>query len=94
LDLAFVLPLTLLTSLRLATGRTGGLRGAVPLLVFIPLLAVGILVMTIAAADDGQLIDAFQVGVFIVMAAIGTILAAATLRHPARVSGRLAESVG
>jgi len=95
LDLAFVLPLTLLAAVRLAQDRAGGLRIAAPLLVFIPLLAAGILVMTIAAVCDGQRVDTFQVGLFAAMTAIATALGVGTLRHDrAGVSGRVAESLG
>jgi hypothetical protein len=74
LDLALVLPLTLLTAIRLVTSRPA-VRYALPLLVFVPLLALGVLSITLVAALDGQAVESIQALIFLVMTAIGSTLA-------------------
>ncbi len=79
LDLAFALPLAVITARRLLTGRPGGVRLAVPYLVFVPLLASGILVMSLVAGGDGQALDAVQIVLFGLMTLVGATLAAMAL---------------
>ena len=86
LDLAFVLPLCALTGVRLLTGRPGAARFAVPLLVFAPVFAIGILSLTAFAAADGQPLEVVQVGIFLVVTVVGAALAGRTLGTRPNVS--------
>ena len=79
LDLAFLLPLCALTGVRLLTNRTTAARLAVPLLVFTPLLSVGILSISAFAAVNGQPLEAVQVGIFVAATLIGAALALTAL---------------
>jgi hypothetical protein len=75
LDLAFLIPLSAVTGIRLLTGRPGALRYAVPLLVFIPVLTLGVLSITVFAALDGQPFDFVQAGIFVVTTVVAGLLA-------------------
>jgi hypothetical protein len=75
LDLAFLIPLSAVTGIRLLTGRPGALRYAVPLLVFIPVLTLGVLSITIFAALDDQPFDFVLAGIFVVTTVLGGLLA-------------------
>ena len=63
---------------------------AVPLLVFAPLLALGILSITPFAAADGQELELAQVGIFVVVSATGTALAWRALDSRPRAMPRAA----
>ncbi len=80
LDLAFVLPLCVVTGVRLLTGRAA-LRIAIPLLVFTPLLSAGVLSITAFAALAGQPLDVLQGAVFVVVTTVGVVLAWLGLRR-------------
>lgn len=86
LDLAFVLPLCVLTGLRLLRHRPGAARFAVPLLVFTPLLSLGVLSITAFAAVDGQPLEAVQVAIFVVTTVVGAALAFTALVPRPRAS--------
>jgi hypothetical protein len=75
LDLAFLIPLSAVTGIRLLTGRRGALRYAVPLLVFIPVLTLGVLSITVFAVLGGQPFDFVQPGIFVVTTVLGGLLA-------------------
>jgi hypothetical protein len=75
LDLAFLIPLSAVTGIRLLTGRPGALRYAVPLLVFIPILTLGVLSISLFAALDGQPFDFVVAGIFVVTTVLGGLLA-------------------
>jgi hypothetical protein len=75
LDLAFLLPLCAVTGIRLLANRPGAARLAVPLLVFTPLLSLGVLSISVFAALDGQPLEAVQVAIFVATTAIGVGLA-------------------
>jgi hypothetical protein len=79
LDLAFVLPLCALTGWLLLTRRPGGYRLAAPLLVFTPILSLGVVSIGVFAAFDGQPLDPVMTTIFVVLAAIGAALAVAAL---------------
>jgi hypothetical protein len=79
LDLAFLLPLCALTGIRLLTNRPGAARLAVPLLVFTPLLSLGVLSISAFAAVDGQPLEAVQVGIFLLATVVGSALALTAL---------------
>jgi hypothetical protein len=79
LDLAFALPLAVVTARRLLTGRRGGVRLAVPYLVFAALLASGIVVMSLVAGGNGETVDVFQVALFGVMTLVSGTLGAIAL---------------
>ena len=79
LDLAFVLPMCAVTGVRLLSGRPGAARLAVPLLVFTPLLTLGVLSISVFAAVDGQPLEAVQVAIFAVTTVIGAALALTAL---------------
>ena len=84
LDLGFVIPLLLVTGVSLVRRHPGGARFALPLLVFIPLLAASILLMAVSQALDGQAIAPAMVGVFAVVAAASASLAGVALRGAQR----------
>src|ERR1700730_6844950 len=75
LDLAFLIPLSAVTGIRLITGRPGALRYAVPLLVFIPILTLGVLSISVFAALDGQPFYFALAGVFVVTTVLSGLLA-------------------
>jgi hypothetical protein len=75
LDLGFVLPLLALAGVRLLARRPGGVRLAVPLLVFLPLLALTILAMTVSSAADGQALEPIVPAIFGTVAVLSTALA-------------------
>ena len=75
LDLGFVLPLLVLAGVRLLRGHPGGIRLAVPLLVFLPLLALSILAMAVAGAADGQALEPAMLAIFATVALVSTALA-------------------
>ena len=79
LDLAFVLPLSAVTGLRLVRGRPAN-RVAIPLLVFTSLLATGVLSITAFAWSSGQPLEAFQAAIFIVVTIVSLALAWLGLR--------------
>jgi len=68
-----------LAGVHLLTGRPGGVRLAVPMLVFAPLLALGILSIKAVAAADGQPLEVAQVVIFAAVTVIGAVLAGLTL---------------
>ena len=80
LDLGFVVPLVVLSGLRLFRGKPGGARYAVPFLVFLPLLSISVLLMTVFMAIDGQPLAIPLMVVFVVALAISTALAWVGLR--------------
>jgi hypothetical protein len=85
LDLGFVVPLVVLGGLRLLRGKPGGVRLAVPFLIFLPLLSISVLLMTVFMAVDGQALAMPLMAVFVVALAISVGLAGAALgtrRHP------------
>ena len=75
LDLAFLIPLSAVTGIRLLTGRPGALRYAVPLLVFIPILTLGVLSISLFAALDDQPFDFVVAGIVVVTTVLGGLLA-------------------
>lgn len=75
LDLGFVLPLMGLAAVRLLARRPGGVRLAVPLLVFLPLLALTILAMAVSGAADGQALEPAVFAIFGAVALVSTALA-------------------
>jgi hypothetical protein len=75
LDLGFVLPLMALAGVRLLASRPGGIRLAVPLLVFQPLLALTILAMAVAAAADGQALEPVFLAIFCAVVLVSAALA-------------------
>lgn len=79
LDLAFLLPLCAVTGFRLLTRQVGAVRFAVPLIVFAPLLSLGILSISAFAAVDGQPFEVAQAAIFAAIAVVGTTLALTTL---------------
>ncbi len=84
LDLAFVPPLCFVTGISLLGARLAwpGVRLVLPLLVFIPLLAVGIVILTLFAAADGQPIEMIQSVIFVVLTVVSATLAWFGLRSP------------
>ena len=88
LDLAFVLPLMTVTGWLLIRRRRGAAALAGPLLVFTPILCLGVLAMSVFAAFDHQPFDAAMATIFVVVAVAGAALAArallpTTARRPA-----------
>jgi hypothetical protein len=75
LDLGFVIPLSVLASVRLLRHQVGGAWLAVSLLVFLPVLSVSVLMMTVFMAIDGQPLQLPLVVVFVVVIAASTTLA-------------------
>ena len=75
LDLGFVVPLVVLGALRLVRRKPGGARLAVPFLIFLPLLAISVLLMTVFMAIDGQPLVMPLMVVFVVALAISAALA-------------------
>ena len=84
LDLGFMIPLSLLTGASLIRGRPIGARFAVPLLVFLALLAANILMMAIAQAIDGQELQPPMIAIFVVIASVSSALAGLALRGRSR----------
>jgi len=82
LDLGFVLPLLALTGARLLARRPGGVRLAVPLLVFLPLLALTILAMSVSSAAEGQALEPAVLAIFGAVAILSTALAWHALAPP------------
>jgi hypothetical protein len=82
LDLGFVIPAVVLGGLRLLRRKTGGVRVAVPFLIFLPLLATSVLLMTIFMAIDGQPLATPLIVIFGVALAVSTALAWVALRTP------------
>jgi hypothetical protein len=80
LDLALVAPIVLVAGLRLLRNRPGGVRLAVPFLVFLPLLSLSVLLMTIFMAIDGQPLAMPLIVVFVVALAASSALAWVALR--------------
>jgi hypothetical protein len=89
LDLAFVVPLCVATGVGLLTGRRRwpGTRFALPLLVFVALLALSILSLTGFAIAGGQSFEIVQVAIFVVATVVGATLAWLTLRPRSSGSG-------
>jgi len=85
LDLAFVLPLMALTGWGLLRRRPGTAALAGPLLVFTPMLSLGVLTMSVFAAFDGQAFDVVMAAMFSVIAVLGAGLAFRTL-SPTNIS--------
>jgi hypothetical protein len=83
LDLGFVLPLVGLAGVRLLAGRRGGVRLAVPLLVFLPLLALTIVAIAVSGATDGQAFEPVVVVIFAAVALMSTGLGLARARSSA-----------
>jgi hypothetical protein len=90
LDLGFLLPLMALAGVRLLTSHPGGMRLAVPLLVFAPLMALSILLTIVFGAADGQALEPSVLVMFGVVTVLGATLAGLALdprpRHPASVA--------
>jgi hypothetical protein len=80
LDLGFVVPLVVLSGLRLLRGKSGGARLAVPFLIFLPLLSISVLLMTVFMAIDGQPLAMPLMVVFAVALAVSAALAWVALR--------------
>jgi hypothetical protein len=74
LDLGFVLPLALLTAVRLIQRRPGAERVAVSFMVFDALLAVSILLMGASSALAGQAIVVPMIAIFVVLLVVSTVL--------------------
>jgi hypothetical protein len=81
LDLAFVLPLCVATGIRLIGGQPAS-RLALPLLVFTPLLSLGVLSISALAIAAGQPFEVVQVALFIVVTGVSVALAWLGLSHP------------
>jgi hypothetical protein len=80
LDLGFVLPLALLTAIRLAQRRAGAERIAVSFLVFTVLLAISILLMATSSGAAGQPLAVPMIAIFVVLLAVSTALSWLALR--------------
>jgi len=80
LDLGFVVPLVVMGGLRLLGAKPGGARVAVPFLIFLPLLATSVLLMTVFMAIDGQPLAIPLIVLFGVALAVSVALAAVALR--------------
>ena len=80
IDLGFVIPLVVIGGLRLLRGKQGGVRLAVPFLIFLPLLSVSVLLMTVFMAIDGQPLVMPLMVVFVIALAISAALALVALR--------------
>jgi len=74
LDLGFVLPLLVLAGVRLLTTRSGGKSLAIPLLVFLSLLAFTILAMAVSGMADGQALEPAMLAIFATVALVSTAL--------------------
>ena len=79
LDLAFVVPLSMLTGIRLLRNEVTAARLALPLLVFIALLSAGVLSITAFAAIDGQPLAVAEAAIFVVTTVVAAALAWMTL---------------
>lgn len=73
LDLGGVLPLLALTGARLLTRHPGAARLAIPVLVFLPLLALSIVALALGGAADGQ---ALEPPVLVIFGVVGLTSAA------------------
>jgi hypothetical protein len=80
LDLGFVIPLSVLTAVRLLRRQVGGAWLAVSLLVFLPMLSVSVLLMTVYMAVDGQALQLSLVAVFGLVTGVSTALALLALQ--------------
>jgi hypothetical protein len=80
LDLGFVIPVAVLSALRLLRGKPGGGRLAVPLLIFLSLLSISVLLMTVFMAIDGQPLAMPLIVLFVVALAVSAALAWVALR--------------
>ena len=80
LDLGFVIPLAILSALRLLRNKPGGGRLAVPFLIFVALLSLSVLLMTVLMAIDGQPLEMPLIAVFAVALAVSAALAWVALR--------------
>ena len=74
LDLGFVLPLALLTAVRLVRRRPGAERVAVSFMVFDALLAVSILLMVVSSALAGQALAVPMIAIFLMLLVVSTAL--------------------
>ncbi len=74
LDLGFVLPLALLTAVRLVRRRPGAERVAVSFTVFSALLAISILLMGVSSAVAGQALAVPMIAIFLVLLVVSTAL--------------------
>ena len=81
LDLGFVLPLALMTAIRLVRRQPGAERIAVSFLVFDMLLALSILLMAVSAGLAGQPLETPMIAIFVVLVAVGTALSWLALRR-------------
>jgi hypothetical protein len=81
LDLGFVLPLALLTAIRLVRREPGAERIAVSFLVFDMLLALSILLMAVSAGLAGQPLEGPMIAIFVVLLAASTVLCWLALRR-------------
>jgi len=86
LDLGFVIPLSVLTAVRLLRRQVGGAWLAVSLLVFLPMLSTSVLLMTVYMAIDGQALQLPLVAVFGVVTAVSTALAVLALQTRSQAS--------
>ncbi len=89
LDLGFVLPLAVLAAVRLMQHGPEGCRIAGPLLVFIPLLALSILVMGLFQVIAGQEVAVPLMAIFVLAAVVSTSLAWLALRPERRTGANL-----
>src|ERR1700694_1374273 len=80
LDLGLVVPTVVLGGLRLFRGKPGGLRLAVPFLVFLSLLSISVLLMTVFMAIGGQPLVMPLLVVFVIALVVSTALAWVALR--------------
>lgn len=80
LDLGFVIPIALLGAFRLVRNQPGGVRIAIPFLIFVAVLSLSVLLMTIFMAIDGQPLAMPLIVVFGVALTAGAGLAWVTLR--------------
>ena len=84
LDLGPVLPLMALAGLRLLAGRPDAFRLTVPLLVFVPLLALSIVAMAGGGAVDGEALEPAVLAIFAVVAPVSAALAWLALEPPSQ----------
>jgi hypothetical protein len=80
LDLGFVVPIVVVGGSRLIRRKPGGVRLALPFLVFLPLLSISILLMTMFMAIDGQPLVLPLIAVFVVALTVSAALAWVALR--------------
>ena len=80
LDLGFVIPVAALGASRLLRSKPRSGRLVVPFLIFLPLLSIGVLLMTVFMAIDGQPLVMPLIVVFVEAMAVSATLAWVALR--------------